>query len=697
MVSKKRLDYGFNGYRAPVIPRAPRSIRRRGAHKNSVEDSKLCAFELLAAVAGKLLQESESSASSNVAEGKEKLGISIDGNEKGQPIDDKAFNSESFDHGSCAESAFIPEISIQEHNLLSSFKGLPQSENDSILEHTSEPASSDVLKNIDCDIKLGDGDVKNANGNPNCKVGHSICVGDSFNCKVESGPEMRLEDEKYQIGELSMAKTTSVVKDPNEQCVNSNMLINSDSSVQLPLYREPIPDALVQKHLNNVKLGIRDDDDNSYGCNKSSTKIRPFKPQPRMGNRRIRKMLTSKYRKVAPKLKGCELYNTSEGMKSFYQYRKRIYTRERFQQAPFKKRKLSDHRFSVAYDQDTSCDSISNLPEKGTKIDKSSSAVNVERANGKVKVHQKPKDPHVKFSIKSFKVPELYIELAETASVGSLKRAVMEAVTTILGSGIRVGVVLQGKKVRDDNRTLQQAGISEGSNLDTLGFTLEPCLTHVSPSKTAKKPSSVLPCEEDQELLRSPATPMIDSVISNASVDPPLVTKCDADVDNNGFISSPQTPSNELMDGSVPESNALVAVPSMNVGPLAVVPVNPKSKRSELSQRRIRRPFSVAEVEALVGAVEKLGTGRWRDVKIGAFENADHRTYVDLKDKWKTLVHTASISPHQRRGEPVPQELLDRVLSAHSYWSQHQSKQDGKHSVKPLMKTADPHEETVGA
>ncbi|KAK6145375.1 hypothetical protein DH2020_022195 [Rehmannia glutinosa] len=617
---------------------------RRGAHKNSVEDSKLCAFELLAAVA--------------------------DGNEKGQPIDDKAFNSESFDHGSCAESAFIPEISIQEHNLLSSFKGLPQSENDSILEHTSEPASSDVLKNIDCDIKLGDGDVKNANGNPNCKVGHSICVGDSFNCKVESGPEMRLEDEKYQIGELSMAKTTSV---------------------------EPIPDALVQKHLNNVKLGIRDDDDNSYGCNKSSTKIRPFKPQPRMGNRRIRKMLTSKYRKVAPKLKGCELYNTSEGMKSFYQYRKRIYTRERFQQAPFKKRKLSDHRFSVAYDQDTSCDSISNLPEKGTKIDKSSSAVNVERANGKVKVHQKPKDPHVKFSIKSFKVPELYIELAETASVGSLKRAVMEAVTTILGSGIRVGVVLQGKKVRDDNRTLQQAGISEGSNLDTLGFTLEPCLTHVSPSKTAKKPSSVLPCEEDQELLRSPATPMIDSVISNASVDPPLVTKCDADVDNNGFISSPQTPSNELMDGSVPESNALVAVPSMNVGPLAVVPVNPKSKRSELSQRRIRRPFSVAEVEALVGAVEKLGTGRWRDVKIGAFENADHRTYVDLKDKWKTLVHTASISPHQRRGEPVPQELLDRVLSAHSYWSQHQSKQDGKHSVKPLMKTADPHEETVGA
>lgn len=55
-----------------------------------------------------------------------------------------------------------------------------------------------------------------------------------------------------------------------------------------------------------------------------------------------------------------------------------------------------------------------------------------------------------------------------------------------------------------------------------------------------------------------------------------------------------------------------------------------------------------------------------------------------LQDKWKTLVHTASISPQQRRGEPVPQELLDRVLSAHSYWSQHQSRQHGKHTGEPV-------------
>ncbi|CAA7046231.1 unnamed protein product [Microthlaspi erraticum] len=102
----------------------------------------------------------------------------------------------------------------------------------------------------------------------------------------------------------------------------------------------------------------------------------------------------------------------------------------------------------------------------------------------------------------------------------------------------------------------------------------------------------------------------------------------------------------------------------------SVVPVRMKpAAQPETVQRRIRRPFTVSEVEALVQAVESIGTGRWRDVKSHAFHHANHRTYVDLKDKWKTLVHTAKISARQRRGEPVPQELLDRVLAAHSFWS----------------------------
>jgi len=74
-------------------------------------------------------------------------------------------------------------------------------------------------------------------------------------------------------------------------------------------------------------------------------------------------------------------------------------------------------------------------------------------------------------------------------------------------------------------------------------------------------------------------------------------------VHSPGGVSSPDKVSTN--------SRALVPVAAADPNAGAVVPAN-KSKRSpEQGQRRIRRPFSVAEVEALVLAVEKLGTGRY--------------------------------------------------------------------------------------
>lgn len=57
------------------------------------------------------------------------------------------------------------------------------------------------------------------------------------------------------------------------------------------------------------------------------------------------------------------------------------------------------------------------------------------------------------------------------------------------------------------------------------------------------------------------------------------------------------------------------------------------------------------------------------------------------QDKWKTLVHTASIAPQQRRGAPVPQELLDRVLAAQAYWSEQQAKLHGDPPVPEICPT----------
>ncbi|CAA0386209.1 unnamed protein product [Arabidopsis thaliana] len=224
----------------------------------------------------------------------------------------------------------------------------------------------------------------------------------------------------------------------------------------------------------------------------------------------------------------------------------------------------------------------------------------------------------VKFGIKSLNISELLVDVPESATVGSLKLAVLEAVTQILKDGLNIGVLFQGKTIVDDSKTLLQIGIpyddDDDENLGSLGFMLEPQKSETTTITTLTTVSPRTRVRQNQVL------------------------------------------------GSVDSTEAVAAK--------SVVPVRMKPAwQPEMVQRRIRRPFTVSEVEALVQAVERLGTGRWRDVKSHAFNHVNHRTYVDLKDKWKTLVHTAKISARQRRGEPVPQDLLDRVLAAHAFWS----------------------------
>ncbi|KAI3817765.1 hypothetical protein L1987_11563 [Smallanthus sonchifolius] len=596
MVLKKRIyDGGFHGLLAPVIPKAPRSLRKRCLHNKSSEDGEICGVELLAAAADKLLQEqeSESSTSSTGSKGKEQISIHEEG-AKHEPLQVKVkvkpVISDHHDPVSGAES----ELDAQPTNLDPLLKELPHSEDDSGSDHASIVTNSDFVK------------------------------------KVNTNLIMEATEDK-QSGGLTSVKTYNL-KDRLEACVHTGVLNKSYTSVHLPFYKDR----------GNVNINIRDDDEKYFRYNnRNNTRLRAFGSRSRAGYRRMRKMMPSRYWKVVQNLKEYELTNsTSGGIKSFYHKRKNICMRERFQaDAAIKRRKLFHHSSKCSYVKEASSESISNL---------------------------------VKFSIKSFKVPELFVEVPETATVGSLKRSVMEAVKAVLHGTLHVGVVVQGKKVRDGNRTLQQSGISQNCNLETLGFTLESSLPEASPF-LAREETPL--CNTKQRLSRGPSNPIIKGCFSNSSSEPPPpATSLDNYLEKNE--ESTTFAAEVTTQEPVEDSKALVVVPPLNAEVLTAVPLSENStKRCEFSHRRTRRPFSVSEVEALVEAVETLGAGRWRDVKMRAFNDANHRTYVDLKDKWKTLVHTASISPQQRRGEPVPQNLLDRVLAAHAYWSQHQAKQ----------------------
>ncbi|GMJ11918.1 TELOMERIC DNA-BINDING PROTEIN 2, TRF-like 9 [Hibiscus trionum] len=668
---EKRLDYGFNAFSVSNVPRAPRSIRRRDRTKRTVDDNQFCAFELLASLAGKLLEESESSAASNVSEGNDHVYIGKDVVKQEIEYDDKPLKSECVEHVSCKESVVASDWTTENSDSLKEFK---HSENNAKMQSAYSQQTKGDLKSAICKHNVAYGSF------PGDLDGFSPNFGELCDGICDNGVKREREAKGLESGSFVVANNCPL-KDQLHLSMTFPASVNSVRDVKLASRSDSVPNASFSRHRNNVKLGSRDDEEKFSRFNKLSNRFKASRPPIRIEDQR-RKLLTSKYWKAAPKLKDFEHFRADGGIKPLLRKRKAYYNYDKCQHDTlYKRRKLFDHSSIVTYDGGIGSGSVSNSPEKVKNENKSSSVTMSHEAceiSSLLKGHQashKSSDSHVKLSIKSFRIPELYIEVPESATVGSLKRTVMEAVTALLGGRIRVGVLFQGKKVRDDSRTLSQSGISSDNNLDALGFTLEPGPAIAPPPLYSEEHTLLLPCGAAPQNLTSSLT----------TVNPPLLTNSAKAMDSTYKQTSSQT--DILTDQKISESRALVPAPAMNVEALSVVPANQKIRKSELARRRTRRPFSVSEVEALVQAVEELGTGRWRDVKLRAFENADHRTYVDLKDKWKTLVHTAKISPQQRRGEPVPQKLLDRVMTAHAYWSQHQAKQQVKHHTGTLRIT----------
>ncbi|XP_011654955.1 telomere repeat-binding protein 3 isoform X2 [Cucumis sativus] len=683
MVMKKRLDNGFSGFSNWTVPRGPRSLRK--VHrKKDFEDGQICAIELLASLAGKLLQDGESTACSNTSDGdRSVIGTNVVKEERSS--EEKAFKVECCDGGSSQSCDLdLEEKTDQKQNL----NKLQYVDNNTVLDCTSVVVNSNSSDEA-C------GDVK--------PVIHKTEFEDYRTKPEEGSPDflettntgMNIVDEEHEpkgfgIGFQKITHSHNS-KDLKKSYGKLSTMPNSSFKTKLPLSTDAIRSSF-SRYRNYLKLASRDDDE-KFRSNKSSIHSNSYRPPSRIAGRRIRKLLNSKHWKVAPKLKDCEVARSEsigEETRNPFRKRKLYFNSERYQDSLYKRKRFFDRSSMVNSDGGMSSESVTNSPEKSVHIDKSSLAAILHGASVSPSSGQQAsflsKDAHVKFSIRSFKVPELFIDVPENATVGSLKKIVLEAVTAILKDGLHVGVLVHGKKVRDDNRTLLQTGLTCKDNLDTVGFTLEPNLVHnTTPALCSEDPPQILACEMTELPPSSPVNPVSSSVILDLALPNHSLTYSQNQDENKHELVT--TSIDKLPDNSLQDCKALVPVPEMTMEALAAVPLNPKSKRLEVVQRRTRRPFSVTEVEALVQAVEELGTGRWRDVKFRAFENADHRTYVDLKDKWKTLVHTARISPQQRRGEPVPQELLDRVLAAHAYWSQHQAKQHGgKHLQAGVVK-----------
>ncbi|KAF5751440.1 telomere repeat-binding protein 2 isoform X2 [Tripterygium wilfordii] len=606
MVMQKRLDYGFNGYKVPFMPRAARSARRRGSFGRRVEDKQMCAFDLLASVAGKLLLEKETTpTSSNISTDKVQFAAVNSSVNEECPDDGKSFKGVTCDERSCGKSFFVSEILSLGHG----HDDLRCTEDLHMLNEINSGVTS-VITSVDCSKtfdaeKLGECRSKNSLG----RIANKVDVGSYW-----KPDKCKLESETRQVANGSGIDMCGL---ENKMARDGKpVLASSDSSTKVPLCGNQIPCSSFPASRDYVNLLCNDDDEKSSGCTHPFTSKKFFRPTPRIADRKIRKILASRHWKVTPKSKNATHYNADKDMKPFFRYRKESYKRQRSERIyPFKKRKHFDCSSASNSDGGICSEFLSDSPEHENNVDVSGSYLKMHGATGASstvagqKSSFQSRDSHVKLRIRSFRVPELFIEIPESATVGSLKRTVMEAVTAILGGGLRVGVLLQGKKVRDDNKTLLQTGISQDNHLDALGFSLEP---HSSQSPAPLCPGDtplLLPGDISQPLTRYPPSPgVIHNSICGPSSEPHvanIVSHIESDHD------SAPSPTDMSVDKSTMDSKALVPVPALSVEALAVVPVHRKLRCSETVQRRIRRPFSVAEVEALVQAVEKLGTGRY--------------------------------------------------------------------------------------
>ncbi|KAJ6803008.1 telomere repeat-binding protein 5-like [Iris pallida] len=637
MVLTKRLDCGFNGYHVPPVPRVPKSAKgKRSVRRKKTAENRMSAIDMLAAVAGKLLLEGEGSLGSRTT------GVCDAYNLNVKRDHTKPLKNESFDMGSCTNTLGSNDTSQWEVG------------NDVKLLSTVVMPAPTIIKS---DTSSRD-----------------VCT---------ERPSLSTKKSNSFISETAVyTKDLDPCGLENRMDVDARLL-----SLVVPLGNDSVLHSRSSPRCREDKLAVdKDDDKNSSGCAQPSfTTNKAFKPRG-LGERRSRisKQLATKFWKVAPTMtKDRELSKTDVEMKPNF-YRRRIcYAHQRTQRSLFKRRK-SFQRCSISASGRGGNNRVNGLSSTVNGM----SSYEPEDFHGIIglicldlipfssdsdtKRYQDDLLCAVKLSIKAFKVPELFVEIPENSTVASLKRTVMDAVTAIIGGGLRIGVLVQGKKVRDDSKTLLQAGISHVDRMDELGFTLEPNSNQTSARLDIPEECYLPPCDFAEPLARFPATvPSSDGVNFDICLGSPLAPIVNCPESDRDSVHSPSDTMS--LDKNIKNARVLIAIPSMSVETPPMTPVH-KPRRPELIQRRIRRPFSVSEVEALVQAVEKLGTGRWRDVKIRAFDNAKHRTYVDLKDKWKTLVHTARIAPQQRRGAPVPQELLDRVLAAHAYWSQQQVK-----------------------
>lgn len=341
------------------------------------DDTQICAIDLLA-LAGKLLQESESSsASSNAFEGNNHDNF---GKEIKQELDDqcKPIKSESSDQGNSVSRPTYDNST--EKCVVNSFS-FP--DNDGVMERTPMSDYKKIHgltavgcenKDANCDFYVKSGGITRETGDVNVNTGFG--QGEATN----------------RLGDGGLITDTCNLEDATALRVQFPKSVHVGGDLKSASGGDMTANGSFARHGNHTNLGRRDDDEKFYSYHKLSNKFKSYR-SPTI--RRIRKSLSSKYWKQVPKDFGhsragkysqsaslifehffilfcdspCSYFDhqcLDVGAKTLYRKRKSCYGYNAWQRDIIYKRRRSPDRSSVVTsDGGLSSGSVSKLPEKG--------------------------------------------------------------------------------------------------------------------------------------------------------------------------------------------------------------------------------------------------------------------------------------------------------------------------------------------
>lgn len=257
----------------------------------------MCAFDLLATVAGKLLVGKDSSPSSiNLSTKHDQFAIN------------GGYTKEEF-HGPLKQLELQPyDQAASEMRNLSSKPVANDGDPDNSFKEAKKAAMgyAEIKASPDglASEKLGKGET----GYCDEKIAvESAEYLKSSNYKLNDETERKNVVELPDAGNAPHDSGTNVYSFGDQVVWDAKPLVqisaDSNANISFKDDKERAPHNIFSQCKDNVALDSKDDDENSSGCSYRSTSKKSFTPAPCMGDRRIRKVLASKYQKVAIKWK----------------------------------------------------------------------------------------------------------------------------------------------------------------------------------------------------------------------------------------------------------------------------------------------------------------------------------------------------------------------------------------------------------